>query len=308
METSNEVEALRRALQASLATQHAEWRVDELSVAGSGLEGVVFRARSPVLGDIALRVPWRRWISNDNDPALDARALLQKEQLLANHMAEHGVPAPRAIARHSGDDDFDYLVSAFVDNDRSPVDRRAFGRLVRQIHEVPPIAAPFACQAGAPLEAVIAERLVQRVAVIERLAAVRLALPPLDELRARLTSDDPRRSILHMDARQANLLTWRGHVRAIVDWSNALLGEPALELARIAEYGGWDPAFQAGYAEQGPVAPAPPERELLYRLDSAVMLAVVFLSEAPDPHRAPTQVARVQELLATLARPLRPRP
>ncbi len=51
-------------------------------------------SRSPV----AIRVPWTRWISNDNDARLDARDLLAKERMLANHMLAHGVPTPRAFA------------------------------------------------------------------------------------------------------------------------------------------------------------------------------------------------------------------
>ena len=49
----------------------------------------------------------------------------------------------------------------------------------------------------------------------------------------------------------------------------------------------------------GPDVPA--EVELLYRLDTAIMLAVVFLSEAPDPVAAARQVARVSELCAALS-------
>jgi len=55
------------------------------------------------------------------------------------------------------------------------------------------------------------------------------------------------------------------------------------------------PAFDAGY---GALPPAPAELEAVYRLDTAVMLAVVFLSEDPDPAPARRQVERVQDLLA----------
>jgi len=103
-----------------------------------------------------------------------------------------------------------------------------------------------------------------------------------------------------MDARQANLLTRAGAVVGIVDWSNALIGDPELELARIAEYGALDSAFLEGYESPGPREMPPQQLELTYRLDAALMLAVVFLSEAPDPERARRQVARVLELRAAL--------
>jgi aminoglycoside phosphotransferase (APT) family kinase protein len=302
LEASRRVVELMSRLRASLDAHHADWAVGDLSLAGAGLESAVFRAETRELGAIAVRVPWQRWISNDNDPALDARALLEKEALLARHMAGNGVPAPRVIAIHQGDDDFDYLVSELIDNDRSPPSSRAFGGLMRQIHETPIITEPFVRQPAIPLGEVIADRLVQRAAVVERLAAVRLPLPSHRELRERLSQHPRPSAILHMDARHDNLLTSLGEIRAIIDWSNALIGDPALELARIAEYGNIDAAFSEGYAERRPYAAPPPELDRLYRLDTAVMLAVVFLSEAPDPRRAPQQVGRVQELLATSAR------
>jgi hypothetical protein len=42
--------------------------------------------------------------------------------------------------------------------------------------------------------------------------------------------------------------------------------------------------------------------QALYRLDAALMLAVVFLSEAPDPARAAHYVERVAGLTGELAR------
>jgi aminoglycoside phosphotransferase (APT) family kinase protein len=96
-----------------------------------------------------------------------------------------------------------------------------------------------------------------------------------------------------MDMRPANLLTWRSEIKVVVDWTNALTGDPALELARIAEYGHLTDEFRAGY---GPVTNTPRDLELLYRLDTAVMLAVVFLSEAPNAELGARQVARTVQL------------
>jgi aminoglycoside phosphotransferase (APT) family kinase protein len=38
--------------------------------------------------------------------------------------------------------------------------------------------------------------------------------------------------------RAANLRCVEGSVRVVLDWSNALVGDPALELARLAEWAG----------------------------------------------------------------------
>jgi aminoglycoside phosphotransferase (APT) family kinase protein len=107
-----------------------------------------------------------------------------------------------------------------------------------------------------------------------------------------------------MDARPANVLTQKGTIVAIVDWANALIGDPALELARIAESGHLSPDFLRGYNNQNDEQ-RPPERvRLLYHLDTAVMLAIVFLSEAPDPQQAQVQIKRVNELYAAFKQAL----
>jgi hypothetical protein len=102
-----------------------------------------------------------------------------------------------------------------------------------------------------------------------------------------------------MDARAANLFTRRGAIVAIVDWGNALVGDPALELARIAESDLLDADFLAGYGSD-PLGALPPAIGCLYRLDTVVMLALVFLTEAPDPAAAQAMLARVRTLLAAL--------
>ena len=102
-----------------------------------------------------------------------------------------------------------------------------------------------------------------------------------------------------MDARPANLFTWQGAIVAIVDWGNALVGDPALEVARIAESGHLSDDFLAGYGGD-PLGALPPAIQSLYRLDTVVMLALVFLAEAPDPAMARAMLARSRTLLAAL--------
>jgi hypothetical protein len=53
--------------------------------------------------------------------------------------------------------------------------------------------------------------------------------------------------------------------------------------------------FLSGYGDSEAIE-VPLREELLYRLDTAVMLALVFLSEAPNAGRAKAQIARVVSL------------
>ena len=284
-----------QTLAAILATVHADWGVSDLRLLGEGLENRVFRANTRAVGPVAIRVPRERWYVNDNDQGLDARALLRQEALLSRHLRFHGVPVPAVFDLHLSDE-LDFLVSAFVESDGSEPDMAAVGRLTRAIHDCPvPSGFEPAGQGGGALAAVLAERIVRRLQVVGRLTGTALPAMQIADLHEVLRWPGARERILHMDMRPANLLTRRCEVMAVVDWSNALVGDPALELARIAEYGYLSAAFREGYGN----TPAIPEAvELLYRLDTAVMLAVVFLSEAPDPVAARNQVARVAELCA----------
>lgn len=82
-----------------------------------------------------------------------------------------------------------------------------------------------------------------------------------------------------MDIRPANLIGYNGEVKAIVDWDNALIGHPLLELMRIAETNeiSWD-EFKDGYKNDSIFNVTPHIVSLFYRLDTAVMLANLFIA------------------------------
>jgi aminoglycoside phosphotransferase (APT) family kinase protein len=259
-----------------------------LALIGSGLDFCVFRGQIPAHGVVAIRTPRARIFDNHNDRQLDSRDLLEHEAALARHARAHRLPAPRVhdLVRH---DEGDLLISEYVDGDGSPVDAAELGRLVRRLHDTPLPAAPALPRAAD----VLIERIERRARAVERLAGVDLHLPAPERLADALPPDR-RFSLLHMDLRPDNLLTRGGAVAALVDWANALIGPPLLELARIAEYDALDERFVAGYRLEAGAAAGPTWS--LYRLDTAVMLAVVFLSEAPDRARAAEQLRRIRAL------------
>ena len=293
--------ALLCQLREQLARHYPRWGVTGLEVAGAGLTFLVCRAESAAFGPVAIRVPWRRVIAGHNDGVVEARRLLRQEAALANHARSHGLPSPMAHALHLGDDGFDFLVSTYVPHDGSPPDGRAFGRLVRAIHDCPAPAIELVGQGGLPPSRLIGARLAQRASAVGRLTRARLPLPAACALAALLACRDDRRALLHMDARPANLFTREGAIAGIADWGDALVGDPALELARIAEYGHLDAAFLTGYGDAQALDRLPAAVDTIYRLDTVVMLAIVFLAEAPDREMADRMVRRAAALAASLA-------
>ena len=295
MPVSSGVLGIVNDLRTQLDRHYPSWQVGNIRPEAAGLEFLVCRGDSSTRGPFAFRVPWRRRIANENDESIDARDLLRQEAFLASHAKAFGVASPSVRHLHIGEDGFDFLASEFVIHDGSPPDSRQFGQLVRTIHDVPLPGRELVMQGDIEVGDLIANRLLRRSRAVERIGSIKLPLPRLEELRAVLAQVGYKPSLLHMDARAENVLTWRGSIRGIVDWSNALVGSPALELDRIAEYGQVNEEFLFGYGNSGH-AEAPRREELIYRLDTAVMLALVFLSESPDAVRARSQIARAVSL------------
>jgi aminoglycoside phosphotransferase (APT) family kinase protein len=252
------------------------------------------------LGELAIRVPWERWISNDNDARLDARDLLRQEEWLAKFLIKRRLSVPKVYAVHYGES-CDFLLAEFIHTDRGQADLRSLGEFAARLHRLDPPTESLVAQGRRPLTETLSERILRRADVVEKISGLDLALPSGDTLAKALESAGSYESLLHMDLRTENLLIRDGRIRAIVDWSNALVGHPALECARVAEYGLLSPEFLEGYGED-PLASVSAQLQLLYRLDTAVMLAVVALSERPDPDIGRRRVARVIKLRDALQR------
>ena len=90
-------------------SRYPTWHPD-LSLVGEGLDFEVFHAVHPVWGDVSIKVPRARFISNDNDDHIDARNLLHQEATLNGFFADHGIPTPRAFDLHVDGTATDYLL------------------------------------------------------------------------------------------------------------------------------------------------------------------------------------------------------
>jgi aminoglycoside phosphotransferase (APT) family kinase protein len=265
-------------LQSIIAAHYPDWQARDFDLVGQGNESVVFRAVTDAFGAVAIKVPRARWVPSSTG-AVDYRKYMRQEAALADHARQHGVPTPMTHALHFADDGFDFAVLEFVESDGSAPDNAEFGRLVRAIHTCPPPALRLGAEDGDSIHAIIANRLTQRARALEAVAGIDLQCIQRDAMLASLKPYKPRASLLHMDARPANLFTRQNRIVAISDWTNALIGDPALELARAAESGVVNAEFLAGYGDSHPFKHLPRDVELIYRLDTTVMLARLFLAE-----------------------------
>lgn len=270
---------------------------------GHGLDARVYRAESAGLGPVAVRVPHSRWLSSGNETRLDTRLLLRQDYLLSRHLRAHGLPVPEVFVLHTDDAGVDFTISRFIVSDGGRLPDGEFGRLIRAVHEVPVPALDLVCmESAADTDEVLAERIGQRLRNLAAITGLGAGLPDIAAVLSADRGDSRPRCLLHMDLRPENILVRAGRPVAILDWSNALAGDPALDLARAAEYGSLTPAALAAYGDPGMFAMAPASpRQAVYRLDTAVMLSHVFLDGAPDQARARHYIDRTAALCRELA-------
>lgn len=275
--------------------------VQDIKEVGRGNEFYIFGAELS-FGPVVIKVPKDRIFSNVNDAHIDSRLLLDQEFALMRHAKAHGisqVPEPIGGIEVAG---FGAIIMSYVPSDDSKPDEFELGKLLAKIHSIEAPTIKLSAQEGMEIPELIAGRLTRRWQELKLLVDSLPELPPNDILVNQLEATRRAKQLLHMDFRQANFRTQNGRVVALLDWSNALIGHPALELARVAETGETDEKFLDGYASVRPLPKVSSAIETIFRLDTATMLALVFLSEDPDPKRAPIFVKRVRKLHSKLMR------
>jgi aminoglycoside phosphotransferase (APT) family kinase protein len=291
---------------ASVQTIAADRGFTRLRPAGDGVEFQVFEATTPDGSRVVLRTPiGGRFQFNDNDGHVDTRSLLRWEYAAARHLDALGFPV--ATPRELILGDSDVLVSDFVADDGRGADQVALGALLLRLHRLPPpepVPAPAAH--GLPSAHLVPRRIAERLAKLAAFVVALPAAPPLEQLTAVLASR-PTCRLVHLDVRASNLRCTGGVVHALLDWSNALIGDPAMELGRLAEYAmlpdnGLD--YEAVLDGYGAPISFDSAAFWIYRLDAAVMLALLFNSEVSHADFGPRAVDRLREVQQRLSREL----
>lgn len=262
-----------------------------LAEIGAGLEFRVWRAHHPIWGQVVLRAARRRFDSNDNDPIVDTGELLRREAGLARVLAATAIPVPTHVDLLH--EEVDVAISEFIPTDDTSCSCVELGALTARLHNLGTAdGLQIREDSTHVFRTTISERLSHRWSVLRAIEPALPKLPSPSELSA-LVPEGTAANLLHLDLRAANLLVRDGEIRALIDWSNSMVGDPALELARVAEYArlpenGIDYAdFLHGYSTVRPLPVRSTACWELYRLDAAAMLAVVFNSESPEPVRGP---------------------
>jgi hypothetical protein len=239
------------------------------------------------------------------DGIVDFGEGLEKEVVVSRLLRDANIPTPEILAWHRADSaqDPSWMLVEYVPHapteTLSEQSERELGVLARRIHEIrPPADRAARLPPGAPWQQWITRRILARVDAARRY----MALPRLDRLEKAIGGVLQHRSsgpgsLMHLDLRAPNLAIANDRIIGVFDLSNALVGDPYLELARIRGSGLLTPSFLAGYG----VADADLERNRrvldVYELDVTTLLVVVSREEFDDPELHVRMVERSSVLI-----------
>jgi hypothetical protein len=277
-----------------LHAQYGHLGITGLRPLGEGMDAKVYRACSSALGPVAVKLPHARWVSSGNEPRLDTRTLLRQELQLSQHLRAHGLPVPEVFLMHTDDAGVDFIVTEYIGSDGSELPDADFGHLIHAIHHVPvPAIDLVASKPSADADDVLSERIEQRLKKLASTTDLACGIPDISAALSADPRDTAPARLLHMDLRPANILVRSRRPVAILDWSN---------LARAAEYGCLTPAALAAYGPSAAFSLTPrTPREIVYRLDTAVMLSHVFSDGAPDEDKARHYIERTRTFCRALS-------
>ncbi|KAH6978982.1 kinase-like domain-containing protein [Fusarium venenatum] len=275
----------------------------DVETAGQGLECLVYKATSPTYGSVVLKIPRVKVYQNANDFNVEAKDLIRQEIYIYRLLQDGSVPVPKPY-KYLEHDGYPAMLCEYVDNDGTDITCEEMGRVVALIHSTPldnPLFKTVASETP-DVFSTMEQRLQRRFSVLSTtVPEASTWIQDWSHIHAILSGLKRfPSSLLHMDFRDVNLRHNKGRISAVIDWTNALIGPAAIDIYRTLEFSQLGGGFIKGYSEVATFPEVTAQEECLLRLDAALVLALVFTCEAPDPVRGEAAVNRVKELSESL--------
>lgn len=292
--TNTELEKLSLKI-TNVLTHEMNWKIEDIRLIGSGVINAVFLIKDKERGLLAVRTPWRseeRMMDKNSSGIIS----LQKEAGIAEHCYKHQIPVPK-IHKLYFSNEINFLVSNFVTGDDHEISSFDVGKLTSKIHKLPTDGLTIIDQQEQTLSKIISERITERVVSLRKLVYTDLFVPDSGELEAILNTSKITNCLLHLDVRRPNIIAKNGIIQAIIDWDNAFIGNPIMELMRISETQELDEVeFLKGYNAEKLLKNTEKVIQSIYRLDTALMLSILFISFLNDKEKSEYYINRVQLL------------
>ncbi|WP_170006019.1 phosphotransferase family protein [Bacillus fonticola] len=279
-------------------------QIESLRNLNEGLESTILIGYSlEEKKEVAIKIPKEIIFNNDNDQNFSAMSLYTQEYRLLRLLKQMSFPVPE-VYHFDSSNKVPFIIMELLKDVSTPTkeDFVSIGRLTRTLHSYKaPELNLVAMERFTDINELILHRLYKRFNIIADFGYSEGTLPPISLMSSSINHIEGEKCLLHMDIRPQNILKKTDNDFLFTDWSNALIGYPALEIARLQEYGEFFCEFMEGYGELTKIDKLP---MLIYRLDTAIMLSVVFLSEEPNPIMANTQLKRVSSILKEIKKEL----
>ncbi|WP_102275370.1 aminoglycoside phosphotransferase family protein [Cytobacillus massiliigabonensis] len=293
--TNTELEKLRLKV-TNILMHEKKWKIEKIQLIGSGVINAVFLITEKERGLLAVRTPWRtdESMMDNNSSGIIS---LQKEAEIAKHCYGHEIPVPKIHELYFSNE-INFLVSEFVAGDDNEISSFDVGKLTSKIHKIPTNGLSIIDQKEQTLSKIISERIRDRIVSLRKLVYTELIIPDSVALEAILNTSKIPNCLLHLDVRRSNIIAKNGIIQAIIDWDNAFIGNPIMELMRISETQELDwTEFLKGYDGEELLKNTEKVIQSIYRLDTALMLSLLFISFLHDKEKGEYYMNRVQLLI-----------
>ncbi len=256
--------------------------------------------------DLVVRSPRVERLATSYDGVIDNGEVLAREQEALRLAREHGVKAPKTFEFFRSPDGIEasWLIEEYVDHDDGEPNETIMVQLgcqTRRLHGIVP--AGDLMHRNNSWGTFVGSRLRERLVAAE--PYVNFGTVAIDMLIERSlplfeARESDSLSLLHMDLRLTNICIKDGHLVALIDFANCIVGDPLFELARTRNYGLLTDQFLAGYGMDA--ATLNQNRLLLdlYEMDTAALLTVVGIEEIDAPDLHATQRARLTDLMGSV--------
>ena len=297
------IEVLQKEIYSVLNKQD-NWNVKTIKFLSNGVVNAVFILEEEDRGMLIARTPWRLDESEGSLFPQEDVASLIKESTIAKHCYKHGLKVPRVIHLHLSEE-ISFLVSEYIPGDDSVISADDIGRLVSAIHNIPLEGLSIIDQNNRTLSNIVSERIGEKADSLNKIQSRNIAVPSIKEMETTLNMSNTPHSLLHLDIRTPNIIGYKGEIKAVIDWDNAFIGDPLMEIMRISETQEINLSeFQKGYRNDELILSASQPIKLIYRLDTALMLAILFTSFIKDIEKGEYYLNRVDYLSKRLKKSL----
>lgn len=252
----------------------------------SGVDADIFKLIDITGKAYALKKSRANFFDNANDINQNDAALFRQEATFAKLMQQANTDfyAPEIIFCHD-----EFLLMDFIQDDGADIHQDTIVSLLSQLHQSTKNQnfnfLPISHEGHKNVANAIADRMLRRAKNLKTFIDIDFRWLTKSMILNTLNTDKNPASLLHMDIRRNNLLN-NNHKLHLIDWANALIGSPLLELARLEVYNEFNPNLYKKYLQKNPKIHPNQNAYQIYQLDTSIMLNLVFLSSAPNKKQA----------------------